>query len=66
LLIATDITSTLTLTLPSADPVRDQGRLGLDVDHKLDDQTTLSFTVHAAGFGESPDVSGAISLRRAF
>ena len=66
LLIATDITSTLTLTLPSADPVRDQGRLGLDVDHKLDDKTTLSFTLHAAGFGESPDVSGAISLRRAF
>jgi hypothetical protein len=66
LLIATDITSTLTLTLPSADPVRDQGRLGLDVDHKLDDQTTLSVTVHAAGVGESPDVSGALSLRRAF
>ena len=65
-LTATDITSTLTLSLPTADPVRDQARFGLDVDHKLDAQTTLSFTVHVAGVGESPDISGAISLRRAF
>jgi probable HAF family extracellular repeat protein len=62
----TDITSTLSFSMPSADPTRDQARIGLDVDHKLDDQTTLSVTVHAAGVGESPDVSGAISLRRAF
>ncbi|MEY3853183.1 MAG: hypothetical protein RI910_2163 [Verrucomicrobiota bacterium] len=62
----TDITSTLSFSMPSADPTRDQARIGLDVDHKLDDLTTLSVTVHAAGVGESPDVSGAISLRRAF
>jgi len=65
-LTATDITSTLSYSLVTPDPVRDQARVGLDVDHKLDDKTTLSFTVHAAGVGESPDVSGAISLRRAF
>jgi uncharacterized protein with beta-barrel porin domain len=62
----TDITSTLSFSMPSADPTRDQARIGLDVDHKLDDLTTLSVTVHAAGVGESPDVSGALSLRRAF
>jgi probable HAF family extracellular repeat protein len=65
-LTATDITSTISYSLGTPDPVRDQARVGLDVDHKLDDKTTLSFTVHAAGVGESPDVSGAISLRRAF
>ena len=63
---ATDITSTLDLTLPGAPVVRDQARVGVDVDYALDAQTTLSFTVHAAGVGESADVSGAISLRRAF
>ena len=56
----------LSYSLPAAEPVRDQVRIGLDVDYALDAQTTLSFTVHAAGVGESPDVSGAISLRRAF
>jgi len=65
-LAATDVTSTLELSVPTAEPVRDQARFGLDVDHKLDDQTTLSFTAHASGVGESPDVSGAISLRRNF
>jgi hypothetical protein len=46
--------------------VRDQVRIGLDIDYALDAQTTLSFTVHAAGRGEVADVSGAISLRKAF
>ena len=63
---ATDTTSLLVLALPTSDPVRDQARFGLDLDYLMDAKTTLSFTVHAAGFGESPDVSGAISLRRAF
>ena len=65
-LTAIDITSTVSASVPTADPVRDQARFGLDLDHKLDAQTTLSFTVHAAGVGESPDVSGALSLRRSF
>ena len=66
ILTATDITSTLDLSLPGAPVVRDQARFGFDLDYLMDAQTTLSFTVHAAGRGESPDVSGAISLRRAF
>jgi hypothetical protein len=32
----------------------------------MDAKTTLSFTVHAAGRGEAADVSGAVSLRKAF
>ena len=66
ILTATDITSTLELSLPGAPVVRDQARVGLDLDYLMDAQTTLSFTVHAAGRGESADVSGAISLRRGF
>jgi probable HAF family extracellular repeat protein len=66
ILTATDITSTLDLSLPGAPVVRDQARVGFDLDYLMDAQTTLSFTVHAAGRGESPDVSGAISLRRGF
>lgn len=65
-LTATDVTSTISYSLGTPDPVRDQARVGLDVDHKLDDKTTLTFTVHAAGVGESADVSGAISIRRAY
>jgi probable HAF family extracellular repeat protein len=63
---ATDITSTLDLTLPGAAVQRDQARFGFDLDYLMDAKTTLSFTVHAAGRGESADVSGAISLRRGF
>ena len=63
---ATDITSTLDLTLPGAAVQRNQARFGFDLDYLMDAKTTLSFTVHAAGRGESPDVSGAISLRRGF
>jgi probable HAF family extracellular repeat protein len=65
-LTATDITSTLTLALPTPDPVRDQARLGMDIDFKIDAKTVMSFTVHAASVGESPDISGAISMRRTF
>ena len=43
-----------------------QARLGLDVDHKLTPNTMLNFSVHAAGVGPSADVSGALSIRRAF
>ena len=39
---------------------------GFDLDYLMDAKTTLSFSVHTAGRGESPDVSGAVSIRRAF
>jgi probable HAF family extracellular repeat protein len=65
-LTATDITSTLDLSLPGAAVQRDQARFGFDLDYLMDAKTTLSFTVHAAGRGESADVSGAVSIRRGF
>lgn len=63
---ATEINSGLDLTLPGAPVVQDQARFGFDLDYLMNAQTTLSFTVHAAGRGESADVSGAVSLRKAF
>ncbi len=45
---------------------RDQARVGVDVDHKLNTDTLLNFSVHAASNGQSPDFSAALSIRRAF
>ncbi len=47
-------------------PTKDQARFGLDVDHKLSANTLLSFSVHAAGYGQAHDVAGSVSLRRGF
>ncbi len=47
-------------------PTKDQARFGLDVDHKLSANTLLSFSVHAAGYGQAHDVAGSLSLRRGF
>ncbi len=47
-------------------PTRDQARVGLDVDHKLSADTLINLSIHAAGFGQAHDVSGSLSLRRAF
>jgi len=63
---ARDIISAQVLTLPGASVQRDQARFGFDLDYLMNAKTTLSFTVHAAGRGEVADVSGAVSLRKAF
>ena len=47
-------------------PTKDQARFGFDVDHKLSADTLLNFSVFASGFGQAHDVSGSLSLRRAF
>lgn len=47
-------------------PTRNQARVGLDVDHKLSADTLLNFSVFAAGFGQAHDVTGSLSLRKAF
>ncbi len=44
----------------------DQARLGVDVDHLLTADTLLNFSVYAAGFGQSPNLSMALSIWRAF
>ena len=43
-----------------------QARFGFDVDHKLTPDTMLNFSAHVAGVGPAADVSGALSIRRAF
>jgi probable HAF family extracellular repeat protein len=43
-----------------------QARLGFDVDHKVNPTTMLNFSAHVTSVGEAPDVSTALSLRRAF
>jgi probable HAF family extracellular repeat protein len=47
-------------------PTKNQARFGFDIDHKLDARTLLNFSAHFAGFGEAPDASAALSIRRAF
>jgi probable HAF family extracellular repeat protein len=58
--------SALPFDVDGAAVTANQARFGLDVDHKLAPDTMLNFTVHAAGVGPSADVSGALSIRRAF
>ena len=41
-------------------------RLGVDVDYKLAADTLLNVSAHASTVGEVADVSGAVSIRRAF
>ena len=47
-------------------PTKDQARFGFDVDHKLSADTLLNVSAHASTVGEVADVSGAVSIRRAF
>lgn len=66
LLSGTDLTGSVPFATSGAAPVRNQSRFGLDVDQRLDADTLLNFSVHFAGLGASPDVQGALTLRRAF
>ena len=43
-----------------------QARFGLDVDHKLTGNTLLNLSLHVSGLGPAADVSGSLSIRRAF
>lgn len=42
------------------------GRVGLDLDHRIDASTVLNLTVHASTRGDAFDVAGAVSLRKGF
>ena len=66
MLTGTDITGAMPFATSSAAPIVNQARFGFDVDRRLDATTLLNFSVHFAGLGASPDVQGALSLRRAF
>ena len=56
----------LPFSVAGAAITRDQARFGFDIDHKLSADTLLNISMHFTGIGEAPDVSGAISIRRAF
>jgi hypothetical protein len=51
---------------PGQAPRPDCVRLGVDVDYKLAADTLLNVSAHASTVGEVADVSGAVSIRKAF
>lgn len=61
-----DITGAVGFSLPGQAPRPDCARLGVDVDYKLAADTLLNVSAHASTVGEVADVSGAVSIRRAF
>lgn len=61
-----DITGSVGFSLPGQAPRPDCVRLGVDVDYKLTADTLLNVSAHASTVGEVADVSGAVSIRRAF
>ena len=61
-----DVTGGIAFSLPGAAPRPDCVRFGFDIDHKLNANTLLNVSAHAATVGEAHDVSAAISIRRAF
>ena len=61
-----DITGSVGFSLPGQAPRPDCVRLGIDVDYKIAADTLLNVSAHASTVGEVADVSGAISIRRAF
>jgi hypothetical protein len=65
-LTGTDVTGNLPFSIAGTQNVRNQGRYGVEVDHRLDKRTTINYSVHASGVGSLPEVSGAISFRRGF
>jgi hypothetical protein len=56
----------LPFAVAGAPITRNQARFGFDIDHKLSADTLLNVSMHFTGIGQAPDVSGAISIRRAF
>ena len=61
-----DITGAVGFSLPGQAPRPDCVRLGFDVDYKLAADTLRPISAHASPVGEVADVSGAVSIRRAF
>lgn len=65
-LSGTNLAASSAFAVAGVAPTANQARFGFDIDHKLSADTLLNLSVHAAGTGPSSDVSGAISLRKAF
>lgn len=65
-LTGTDVTGNLPFSMAGTQNVKNQGRYGLELDHRLDKRTMLNYSLQASGVGSLPEVSGAISFRRGF
>lgn len=65
-LTGTDVTGNLPFAMAGTQNVKNQGRYGLELDHRLDKRTILNYSLQASGVGSLPEVSGAISFRRGF
>jgi len=65
-LTGTDISGFMPFSTTGAAPQANQVRLGMDIDHRFDKHTMVNFSLHYASEGQSPDLSGAVSLRHAF
>ncbi|NBX66510.1 MAG: autotransporter domain-containing protein [Proteobacteria bacterium] len=51
---------------PGEDIQQNWGRLGMDIDHRIDESSVISVSAHAATRGEDPDISGSISYKYSF
>jgi hypothetical protein len=65
-LSGTDVTGNLPFAMAGTQNVKNQGRYGLELDHRLDKRTIINYSLQASGVGSLPEVSGAISFRRGF
>lgn len=65
-LTGTDISGFMPFSTSGAAPKANQVRLGMDIDHRFDKHTMVNLSLHYASEGQSPDLSGAVSLRYAF
>lgn len=65
-LTGTDVTGNLPFSIAGTQNVANQGRYGVELDHRLDKRTIINYSLHASGVGSLPEVSGAISFRRGF
>ncbi len=65
-LTGTDVTGNLPFSMAGTQNVANQGRYGVELDHRLDKRTIINYSLHASGVGSLPEVSGAISFRRGF
>jgi hypothetical protein len=59
-------TGVLDFTMPDLRSKRTWGRLGFDLDHRLDPSTVLSLTLHASTEGDAFDTAAALSIRKGF
>ena len=60
------VTGLLDFAMPDVRGRETWGRIGLDLDHQLAPDTVLSLTFHGSTRGDTFDLAGALSIRKAF